>query len=135
MSDITLAVKWWCRLARIIYLSLLEARPTIQGIFLLRFLAGASFTGPLLVEVVNLDLWARLVLWICALTSIYLLNGIMDVEGDQINGSSRPVARGKLTITQAASVAATLAAISLLGSYASGGMMIGCVVAILFLGW
>ncbi len=74
-------------------------------------------------------------LWICATLSVYILNGVMDVEEDRINGSSRPIASGKLKVEQAAGVTAGLAVLSVAGSFALGGLMVGSVVVLLALGW
>jgi 4-hydroxybenzoate polyprenyltransferase len=136
MPQVTLVIRWCCRVAGILYRCFLEARPAVQGIFLLRFLAGASFAGPLFAgEVVNFALWAGVALWICATLSVYILNGVMDVEEDRINGSSRPVASGKLSIAHAAWVTAGLAVLSVLGSFALGGSMAWSVVVLIALGW
>ena len=96
-------------------------RPAVQGIFLLRFLAGASFAGPLSVGGVNFQLWGGAALWVCVTLSVYILSGVMDVEEDLINGSSRPVASGKLTVAQAASVTTGLWVPSVTGSFALTG--------------
>jgi 4-hydroxybenzoate polyprenyltransferase len=135
MSYVTLAVGWCCRIAEVLYRCFLEARPAVQGIFLLRFLAGASFASPLFAGVVNYPLWGGAALWVCATLSVYILNGVMDVEEDQINGSSRPVASGKLPVAQAAGVAGGLAVLSIAGSFLLGGLMVGSVVVLLALGW
>lgn len=106
MPYVTLVIRWCCRVAGILYSCFLEARPAVQGIFLLRFLAGASFAGSFSGgEVSNFALWTGVALWICATLSVYILNGIMDVEEDRINGSSRPVASGKLSVTHATCIA------------------------------
>ena len=51
---------------------------------------------------------------------VYILNGIMDIKEDQVNGSSRPVASGKLKVAQAAGAADGLAVLSVVGSLALG---------------
>jgi len=136
MPQVTLVIRWCCRVAGILYRCFLEARPAVQGIFLLRFLAGASFAGPLFAgEVVNFALWTGVALWICATLSVYILNGVMDVEEDRINGSSRPVASGKLSVAHATWVTVGLAVLSVLGSFALGGSMAWSVVVLLALGW
>lgn len=117
------------------YRCFLESRPAVQGIFLLRFLAGASFAGPLFAGGVNFPLWGGAVLWVCVTLSVYILNGVMDVEEDRINGSSRPVASGKLTVAQAAGIAGRLAVLSVVGGFALGSLMVCSVVVALVLGW
>src|SRR3954466_11060842 len=132
MSYSTLAVRWCCRIAEVLYRCFLEARPAVQGIFLLRFLAGASLaTG----SVINLSMWGGAVLLVCTTLSVYILNGIMDVDEDRINGSSRPVASGKLAVAHAAWVTAGLAVLSVVGSVALGGSMVWSIVVLLALGW
>jgi 4-hydroxybenzoate polyprenyltransferase len=119
----------------VLYQCFLEARPAVVGIFLLRFLAGASFAGPVFAGGVNFSLWGGAALWVCVTLSVYIFNGVMDVEEDRINASSRPVARGKLRVAQAASVAGGLAVVSVVGSFALGSLMVGSVAVALALGW
>jgi 4-hydroxybenzoate polyprenyltransferase len=121
--------------AGVLYRCFLEARPAVQGIFLLRFLAGASFANPLLAGGVSLSLLIGAALWVCATLSVYIFNGVMDVEEDRINGSSRPVARGKLKIAHATGVTGGLATLSVIGSFILGSTMVWSVVALLVLGW
>jgi 4-hydroxybenzoate polyprenyltransferase len=64
-----------------------------------------------------------------------MFNGVMDVEEDRINGSSRPVASGKLRVAHAAGVTGGLAALSVAGSFALGSTMVWSVVVLLALGW
>ena len=124
-----------CGAAGVLYRCFQEARPAVVGIFLLRFLAGASFAGPLFADGVNFSLWGGAALWVCVTLSVYIFNGVMDVEEDRINASSRPVARGKLRVAHAASVAGSLAVLSVLGSFAVGSLMVWSVVMALALGW
>jgi 4-hydroxybenzoate polyprenyltransferase len=84
---------------------------------------------------INFPLWGGAGLWVCVTISVYILNGVMDVEEDQINGSSRPVASGKLKVAQAAVAAGGLAVLSVVGSLALGSLMVGSVVVALALGW
>jgi 4-hydroxybenzoate polyprenyltransferase len=123
------------RLIGTLYLCFLESRPTVQVMFLLRFLAGASFAGGFFAGKVDLCLWVAAALWFCATSSVYILNGVMDVEEDRANGSARPVARGRLSAGGAAAVAAGLAALALAGGIARGDWMVWSVLAALVLGW
>ncbi len=118
-----------------LYRCFLEARPAVQGIFQLRFLVGASFAGPLFYGGAHYSLLAGAAIWVCVTLSAYILNGVMDVEEDQINGSSRPVASGKLKVAQAAGIAGGLAGLSILGSFALGGLMVLSVAVALVLAW
>ncbi len=136
MVYVALLVGRFCRVAGVLYRCFLEARPAVQGIFLLRFLAGASFADSLFTGgLVNFPLWGGAALWLCVTLSVYVFNGVMDVEEDQINGSLRPVASGKLKIAQATGVAGGLAALSVIGSLALGSLMVWSVVVALALGW
>lgn len=80
--------------ARDAWLCFLEARPVVQGVFLLRFIVGAVVAmgdhpvGPALF-VAGLS-------WSLAVWAIYLVNGISDLDGDRRNGSARPLASGAL---------------------------------------
>lgn len=134
MSYVGLVVGWCRWVAGMLYRCFLEARPAVQGIFLLRFLAGASFAGSLSIGGA-FAMWGGAALCVCATLSVYILNGVMDVEEDRINGSSRPVAKGKLTVAQAASVAGGLAILSVVGGFALGDLMGWSVVVALSLGW
>ncbi len=80
-------------------------------------------------------MWGGAVLCVCATLSVYIINGVMDVEEDRVNGSSRPVATGKLTVRQAAGVAGGLAVLSVAGSFLLGGLMVCSVAAALVMGW
>lgn len=106
----------------------------MQLIFLLRFLAGASFAGPI-IGVNNFSLWAGAIVWTCVTLSVYLLNGVMDVEEDRVNHSNRPIVRGDLTIAQAVRAVAVLAILALCGGALLGGLVFWCVAAALILGW
>nr|WP_166395337.1 UbiA family prenyltransferase [Rubrobacter marinus] len=93
----------------------------MQGIFLLRFLAGASFANPIFSGGAGVELWGGAALCVCATLSVYIINGVMDIEEDRVNGSSRPVASGKLTVGQATGVAVGLAVLSVACSFLLGG--------------
>lgn len=116
---------------RVIWLCFLEARPAVQGIFLLRFLAGASLAGTL----ANWWVWGSAAIWGCAVWAIYLLNGVTDAEEDRINASSRPISRGALSPRTAALGVAVLATASLAGAFVSGNPAWWSVAALLALGW
>ena len=136
MSRVTPVVRSFCLVFMVLYRCFLEARPAVQGIFLLRFLAGASLADILFAGgIVDFRLWGGAALWVCVTLSVYIFNGVMDVEEDQINGSSRPVARGKLKVAQAAGAAGGLAVLSVVCSLALGGLMVWSVVVALSLGW
>ena len=112
---------------RVIYLCLLEARPMVLGIFALRFLTGASFGAALFDPWV----WVAVLLWVFTTWTVYLLNGVADVEEDRVNLSGRPIARGRLGAAEATVVVCALGGASLLGSLAlSPVLFYGTVVAL-----
>lgn len=112
---------------RVIYLCLLEARPMVLGIFALRFLTGASFAASLS----DPWLWVAVLLWVCTTWTVYLLNGLADVEEDRINLSGRPIARGRLGATEATVMVCVLGGACLLGSLALSPVLFwGTVIAL-----
>lgn len=114
-------------------LCLLEARPPVQIIFLLRFVAGTllGFPGPD-------GLW-RVVTggfaWECAVVFVYLFNGAMDVVEDSVNGSRRPIARGALPRDVALRVSYGAALLALLAGASLGFGFFAGVLAFLLLGY
>lgn len=126
----------YCReCAKMVYRCFLEARPAVQGIFLLRFLVGAHFADPLLGRGTDFLLWGCAVLWGCVILSVYILNGVMDVEEDRVNASKRPIAQGDLSVNHAAAAVAVLAILSVVGSLMLERSMFWNMVAVLILGW
>jgi 4-hydroxybenzoate polyprenyltransferase len=103
----------------------------VHGIFLLRFLVGASFAGAL----GDARAWTAALAWGCAVWAVYLLNGVTDVEEDRINGSGRPVASGALGLGEARFGVAILAGLALLGAAVLGRPPLWAVLAALALGW
>ncbi|MFJ3489872.1 UbiA family prenyltransferase [Leifsonia aquatica] len=93
-------------------LAFLEGRPVVLGIFALRFVVGtllvadAEWSSPML--------WTAGMSWLLAVWAVYLINGISDIEGDRLNGSSRPLASGRLDKRPAIVIAVALLAVSLL---------------------
>jgi len=113
----------------------LEARPVVQGIFLLRFLTGASFASPVPALATSPELWFGAALWGCTMSSVYVLNGVMDIEEDRVNRSARPVARGDLTRTQAAGATAAFAVLGVAGGSLLEPALALNAGAVLLLGW
>ncbi|MFF2050499.1 UbiA family prenyltransferase [Leifsonia sp. NPDC058194] len=113
-------------------LAFLEGRPVVIGVFALRFVvgsvlvAGAEWDAP--------RIWAAGTSWLLAVWAVYLINGISDIEGDRLNGSSRPLASGRLALRPAVSIAVTLLAISLLTATLFQGPFLLAVVAFICLG-
>lgn len=114
-------------------LSLVEARPTVQVVFLMRYVLGAALstrqhdTNPL-------QLAAGAVAWLLAVVAAYLINGVMDVKEDRANGSVRPIARGDLPERTAALITAGASLISLVLAQFVPGLTVW-IVAFLVLGW
>lgn len=112
-------------------LGFVESRPVVQGAFLLRFLAGSTFSGGLL----DFWVWAWAASWMCATWAVYLFNGVTDVAEDRANASMRPIARGLLGIRTALFVVGLLSALSVLLSLATRYSAWWATLALLALGW
>ncbi|WP_329120874.1 UbiA family prenyltransferase [Streptomyces sp. NBC_01465] len=115
-------------------LALLEARPVVQVVFLMRYVIGvaASSAHHLLAHPVRLV--AGVISWWLAVVAAYLINGVMDVKEDRANGSDRPIARGDLPER----VAALLTGGAAVGALALAAFVPGLLVwvaAFLLLGW
>ncbi|MBB4919004.1 UbiA family prenyltransferase [Streptosporangium saharense] len=96
-----------------------EARPVVQCAFLLRYLAGALLGGPggsLHPGRIALGAFG----WFLATTAIYLFNGVADLPEDIRNGSTRPIADGRLAVETALASTGLLAAAGLVCSFALG---------------
>jgi 4-hydroxybenzoate polyprenyltransferase len=87
---------------------LTEARPTVQIIYLLRYLCGVQLAAP-----GRLPDSSRLLVgafgWSCSTIAVYLYNGVADLAEDTANGSRRPIASARLPVRSAARAAAGLA--------------------------
>jgi 4-hydroxybenzoate polyprenyltransferase len=120
--------------ARTLRLAWIEARPAVQMVFLLRFLTALALAEPY-VAVPAWSVVAGAASWSCAIAAIYLLNGVSDVSADRANGSTRPVASGRLDVTTALQVAGWLALASLvLGALAPWPAVL-LATLVLGLGW
>lgn len=120
------------RAAAVARLCVVEARPQVQGVFLLRFAVGAAVAAPGTAGPGAVLVGA--VAWWCAVVCAYLLNGVTDVAEDRANASRRPVARGDLPVRTAAGVTAALAVAALVLA-GSRGEPVWWVAAFLALGW
>ncbi|SBT42877.1 UbiA family prenyltransferase [Micromonospora auratinigra] len=111
-----------------------EARIAVQVIFLGRFLCGAALSSTgLRVPTGRLALGG--LVWAAAILYVYLLNGVTDVAEDRVNRSARPIASGRLKVTEAAQIADGSALLALLGSLALGWWMIALTALVLALGY
>ncbi|MFF9563631.1 UbiA family prenyltransferase [Leifsonia sp. NPDC014704] len=113
-------------------LAFLEGRPVVLGVFALRFIVGTLLVGGADWSSPTLSLAAAS--WLLAVWAVYLINGISDLEGDRLNGSSRPLAVGRLDVRSASAIAATLLALSLLCASLLPRAFLGAVVAFVCLG-
>jgi 4-hydroxybenzoate polyprenyltransferase len=75
--------------------SLREARPVVQAIFLLRFLAAAALAVLSGAQPRLAIAWGAAA-WFLVTWAVYLINGVADVTEDRANGSTRPIASGEL---------------------------------------
>jgi 4-hydroxybenzoate polyprenyltransferase len=112
----------WARLC------LEEARPTVQLIFLLRFLAGALLSRPdPAVGLVRME--TGMAAWMSATTAVYLFNGVADQHEDVMNGSTRPIASGRLPARSAVAAVGVTALAGLLLAFTLGagfGLLTAC---------
>lgn len=122
--------------ARVLWLAWREARPAVQIIFLLRFLAAAIIAAETSGELPWISVGAAAACWLAITVAVYLVNGISDVTEDSVNGSSRPIATGALPRDAATAVAALSAAMALAGAALVGnGWTLLFTLAMLGLGW
>jgi 4-hydroxybenzoate polyprenyltransferase len=134
------------RLVRVLLNCVVEARPPVLAMFLLRYAAGAALgaavsgpAGPYGVRVTETAavmprVLAGAVVWMLAILFAYLLNGVADVREDKANGSPRPIATGALPSASATAVAAAAAVLALGGAALLGPVMTLSVVALIALG-
>ncbi|RAG86339.1 hypothetical protein DN069_06840 [Streptacidiphilus pinicola] len=120
------------RLARAAWLCLMEARPVVQVVFVLRYVVGVGLAIDQPVNLLHVALGA--LAWWCAIVFAYLINGVMDVEEDRHNGSRRPIARGDLALPTAGVFTAALALAALGIAWCVPGL-VGWVAVFLALGW
>lgn len=116
---------------------LVEARPSVLGIYTMRFLVAATLTV-LAARDVPTPWWRlplALAVWLCVAGSVYLFDGVTDVVGDRVNGSRRPIARGTLPVPVAAAVAVGWAGLAVTGAALIGWVYLGLAGLALLLGW
>lgn len=121
--------------ARSVRLAWQEARPVVQLIFMLRFLAGAALGAAYAGEVAAATAVVAALSWLATTWAVYLLNGVADVVEDRANGSTRPIARGELPEATAERIVWALATTGLvLGALVSPVMLL-LVALMLAVGW
>ncbi|MDH6225205.1 4-hydroxybenzoate polyprenyltransferase [Streptomyces sp. MJP52] len=122
---------------RTVLLCLKETRPAVLVAFQLRYLAGVALAlGPATVSGALPVIQAALgsLAWSCAIVYTYLYNGCMDCPEDRINGSTRPIASGRLSPRTALAVARAAAVAALLLSAGAGAGTLLLCAAMLLLG-
>ncbi|MCZ2814948.1 UbiA family prenyltransferase [Modestobacter sp. VKM Ac-2984] len=119
----------------VLHLLWAEARPVVQALFALRYAVGAV-VGVAGAGVLRPAVVVGALAWVLLMTSIYLVNGVSDLLGDRANGSTRPLASGRLAVRVAVRTAGALAGAGLLLAACSGvPALLACALATAVLGW
>jgi len=113
---------------------LVEARPSVLAVSLLRYLTGGVLAAGEFAHGHLVRTLAGAPIWELAVFAVYLFNGVMDIHEDQVNGSGRPIARGVLNPRLARRVAAGAAAAALIGGIALGIPSMAAIAAYLIVG-
>jgi 4-hydroxybenzoate polyprenyltransferase len=129
------AVRRIFRQGRFLHLAFVEARPVVQLIYTMRFLAAFALVSAHTPPARWWCLPVALSTWLCASTCAYLFDGVMDVVEDRINGSTRPIASGRLPRRTAAAITTLLALGALAGAAVLGGPYLYLVPLMLALGF
>ncbi|MFD5147117.1 UbiA family prenyltransferase [Streptomyces sp. NPDC058401] len=106
----------------------------MQAIFLMRFLLAAT-AGATSYLTLPPTLFGGAGIWLLAATSVYLFNGVTDVDEDRANGSTRPIGRGALSPADARRTAQVMAAVALTGGAWIGPAMLTATACMLLLGF
>jgi len=114
-------------------LGLVEARPQVQIVFLMRFAAGVMLCAPGAHELGRAVVGA--VAWFCATVAVYVFNGVADRAEDVANGSSRPIARGDLPVRSAVRLCVALSAAACAASTWLGARVLLLMALYLMLGY
>jgi 4-hydroxybenzoate polyprenyltransferase len=123
------------RRAEQLRLCVVEARPVVLLIYAVRLVVAFALVH---VGIRPFQLWrlpVALLTWLLAVASIYLLDGVMDVVEDRLNGSSRPIARGALPRPFALTVSGLWAGLSMAGALVLGSPYTYLVPAMLLMGY
>lgn len=123
---------------RVVPLVFAECRPIVLAMFALRFVAGAAMGGPGWGRLSAADaglLVVGVVSWVAATGFVYLLNGVSDIPGDRLNGSTRPLASGRLPVRAAIGWCIAFAVAAVVLSAVVGLGLLVCALAMLGFGW
>ena len=117
-------------LVRLPCLVILEARIPILIVFALRVVVASQLSTRFSASSALL-----VVSWLALTISAYVYNGITDLDADRENGSRRPLASGRMSVSSARATAVVLAATGLAGCWylAPCEGLLAC--ASLILGW
>jgi 4-hydroxybenzoate polyprenyltransferase len=116
--------------AGVLRLTLLEARPSVQLVFLLRFCSAAALAG-----VHSAGRFAlAAVVYQLAIVVVYLYNGVADVTEDRLNQTGRPIASGRLPVATARRMTAAVAGAAVLAAGLFDRPMVLPVLGMLLLG-
>ena len=134
----TVRVPMFSDIPRLLALCFLESRPTVQLMFVVRFLCGtqvAVWQADGDRPGVSWGSWARVgVAWFLATVYAYLINGVEDAHGDRLNQVGRPIGRGDLDVDRARRVARVCAVAALVVAASAGGTALALTAAYLVLG-
>ncbi|WP_133903204.1 UbiA family prenyltransferase [Actinophytocola oryzae] len=113
-----------------------EARPVVQVIFQLRFVAGVVLGGgTATTHLVDQSVLLAAASWLAATWCVYLVNGIADVVEDRENGSTRPIARGALPVAAATRMCYVLAVVAVTCGVLVSSRSALLVLLVLLVGW
>ncbi|WP_312888294.1 UbiA family prenyltransferase [Nonomuraea rhodomycinica] len=112
-----------------------EARPGVLAVSALRYLAGVALVLPAVPDPDPLKVLRGGLAWVLSIFAVYLFNGVTDVAEDRINGSGRPIARGRLAPRTAGVVAVAAGAASLVATAGLPHAMVWIIAANLVLGF
>ena len=112
-----------------IYLAI-EARLPILLIFTVRMVAANGIAIRF-----SEDRLKATIAWVMLTVAVYVFNGISDVAGDRVNGSTRPLATGNLSVTTASVSCVLLAAGAFVLAWSCGVVEGLLAAAALALGW
>jgi 4-hydroxybenzoate polyprenyltransferase len=119
----------------VLRLVLAETRPAVQLVFLLRVLCFFLSTAGTNPRAFAGTAAAGIGGWVSVGMAVYLLNGVTDVVGDQVNGSRRPIASGRLPLATAMRTTVLLAAAGLVLCALCDRRLVVLAVAFLCLGY
>ncbi|WP_371616949.1 UbiA family prenyltransferase [Streptomyces sp. NBC_00454] len=122
-------------LLQMLRLCLVEARISVQCMFLIRLLALAALAGVTTSGTGLLRFAAGAISWVAATTFTYLYNGVADADKDWLNHSTRPIARGALGTERAMQAALGCAALALVAAGCVDPRLVGATVGLLALGY